>query len=74
MDKTDSESISDLISECQALVNEQVKLEDEKERNEKLLEFMLKDDQSEITRNKLKIQNFLCKFFKINFRYFSNVS
>lgn len=57
MDKTDSESISDLIRECQSLVNEQVKLEDEKERNEKLLEFMLKDDQSEITRNKIKIQN-----------------
>lgn len=57
MDKTDSESISDLIIECQSLVNEQVKLEDEKERNEKLLDFMLKDDQSEITRNKIKIQN-----------------
>ena len=57
MDKTYSESISDLIKECQSLVNEQVKLEDEKERNEKLLEFMLKDDQFEITRNKIKIQN-----------------
>ena len=57
MDKTDSESISDLIRECQSLVNEQVKLEDEKKRNEKLLEFMLKDDQSEITRNEIKIQN-----------------
>lgn len=57
MDKTDSESISDLIRECQALVNEQIKLEDEKKRNEGLLKLLLEDDQYEITRNEIKIQN-----------------
>ena len=55
MDKTDSESISDLIRECQVLVNEQVELEKEKERNEGLLKFLLEDDESEIRENKLNI-------------------
>ena len=57
MDKTDSESISDLIRECQALVNEQVKLEDEKKRNEELLKLLLEDDPSEIRGNKSNIKN-----------------
>jgi DNA repair exonuclease SbcCD ATPase subunit len=57
MDKTYSESISDLIRECQALVNEQVKLEDKQKRNEELLKFLLEDDPSEIRWNKSNIQN-----------------
>lgn len=59
MDKTDSDSISDLIIECQALVNEQISLEESlsvKTEDEMLLDFLLKDEQSEIRRNKLKIQ------------------
>lgn len=56
MSKSNSESISNIIRECQELVNEQIALEDEKKEYEQLLEFLLKDDQSEIKRNKLKIQ------------------
>lgn len=57
MDKTYSESISDLIRECQLQVNEQAKLEYKQKRNEELLKFLLEDDPSEISRNKLHIQN-----------------
>lgn len=57
MDKTDSESISDLIRECQALVNEQVKLEGEKKGNEQVLKLLLEDDTYEIKGNKSNIQN-----------------
>jgi hypothetical protein len=59
MDKTESESesISDLIRECQALVNEQIKLKDEKKGNEKLLKLLLEDDTYEIKGNKSNIQN-----------------
>lgn len=57
MDKTDSESISDLIRECKALVNKQVKLEDKKKTNEELLKLLLEDDTYEIKGNKSNIQN-----------------